>query len=164
MTAASLPGCSRVLSLVSSTDSAARAATAEASPVSAGTEKALVRLGDITCTQTAVITPLGRHPVSGLIWSVEDHASVATSRRLPGRLAGRAPALHRRGVTGELHVIVESGSWQHRCVIPVTSLAQITDIYTQVLLARSLTGSIPSAGMAGGAGMASAPPQKPAGG
>ena len=149
---------------MSSTDSATRAATPEGSPARAGTEKALVRLGDITCTQTAVITPLGRHPVSGLVWTVEDHASPGTGRRLPGRLAGRAPALHRRGITGELHVIVESETWQHRCVIPVTSLAQITDIYTQVLLARSLTGAIPGPGTAGGAGMASAPPQDPAGG
>jgi hypothetical protein len=125
---------------VGSTDSTAAAAPASA-PAKPGTEKALIRLGDIICTQTAVVTPLGRHAISGLRWTVQDHAQQRTSHRLARRLIGRRPARHGHGVTGELHVIVEGDAWQHTSVIPATSLAQVTDVYTQVLLARSLSGS-----------------------
>ena len=118
--------------------------TDHGAPVRLGTEKALVRIGDITCTQTAVITPLGRHPVSGVRWRVVDLAladpSPRLADRLTGRLTGRRLPRHRGRVTGELQVVVESDSWQHRCVIPVTSLAQVTDIYAQVLRARALSG------------------------
>jgi len=122
-------------------------------PVRLGTEKALVRIGDITCTQTAVITPLGRHPVSGVRWRVVDLALAEPPPRLAGRLTGRLTGRRlprpRGRLNGELQVVVESDSWQHRCVIPVTSLAQVTEIYAQVLQARALAGLEPRDGCDG---------------
>jgi hypothetical protein len=97
-----------------------------------GTQKVVVRLGDILCTSSTVATPSGCAPLDQVQWHVEDRTTLQT--RPLGRLL-RRPACG--SPQGAVDVTAAAVGWRHTTTIVVHSLAEVTEIYARVLTARS---------------------------
>jgi hypothetical protein len=109
----------------------------------------LVTIGDISCTQQAVITPSGSIPISEVNWTVAD--LTRTESRIPPWaivlaivfflfcLLGLLFLLVKETTTtGYLQVTAQGPRFMHTTQIPVSSQAQIADVHARVNYARSL--------------------------
>ncbi|GAC66225.1 hypothetical protein GS4_01_00260 [Gordonia soli NBRC 108243] len=117
-----------------------------------GHEPPLVVIGDITCTQTHVITPSGTFPIVGSQWAVTD-MSVTTERMsqvglvlalvgffLVCFLSLLFLLMKDRQTTGYVQVTVWGGGITHVANIPAFSPVTMPDISNRVAYARSLAG------------------------
>ena len=132
-------------------DAAQAAAMSAASPAA----PALVTIGDIVCTQHEVITPSGRAPIGGVVWSFTDLSR--TTRTIPTWaivctvvffffcLLGLLFLLAKEDRTeGSVQVVVQGPGFLHQTQIPVYSLPQLQDLAARVSYARSLSASAAS--------------------
>nr|WP_245548396.1 hypothetical protein [Gordonia araii] len=110
----------------------------------------LVVIGDITVTQTHVITPTGTFPIANTQWSVTD-MSVTTEQisqtglilALVGFVLICALSLlfllmKDQVTSGYIQVVVTDGTRTHVSNIPAVSPASMADISNRVAYARSL--------------------------
>jgi len=127
---------------------AALAAQQSAAPV-------LVAIGDIVCTSQEVITPSGRAPIGGVVWSFTD--LTRTSRDIPtwavvctvifvfACLLGLLFLLVKEERTqGSVQIVVQGPGFLHQTQIPVFSVPQLHDLAARVNYARSLSASAAS--------------------
>lgn len=112
----------------------------------------LVTIGDIVCTQQEVITPSGRAPIGGVVWSFTDMSR--TTRSIPTWaivcavvffffcLLGLLFLLAKEDRTdGSVQVVVQGQGFLHQLQLPVHSVAQVQDVAARVNYARSLSAS-----------------------
>ena len=124
-------------------DAAQAAAQAANAPV-------LVTIGDIACTGTTVITPSGRAPIGGVVWSYTDMSR--TTRSIPTWaivcaviffffcLLGLLFLLAKEDRTeGTVQIVVQGPGFLHQVQLPVSSVMQIQDYAARVNYARSLS-------------------------
>jgi len=110
----------------------------------------LVTVGDIVCTRTEVITPSGRAPIGGVVWSFTDLSR--TTRGIPTWaivcaiifsvfcLLGLLFLLAKEDRTdGGVQVVVQGQGFLHQVQLPVSSVMQIQDYAARVNYARSLS-------------------------
>lgn len=109
----------------------------------------MVTIGDIGVTPTEVITPLGRRPVRGTVWMLQNNTM--TSESIPTYaivlcivfllfcLLGLLFLLIKeRKTQGYLTVSVQGDGFFHATQVPVTYPAQIADIEGRVNYCRAL--------------------------
>jgi hypothetical protein len=126
-------------------DAAQAAAQVAGAPV-------LVTIGDIVCTQHEVITPSGRAPIGGVVWSFTDLSR--TTRTIPNWaivctviffffcLLGLLFLLAKEDRTeGGAQIVVQGQGFLHQTQIPVYSVPQVQDLAARVNYARSLSAS-----------------------
>jgi hypothetical protein len=110
----------------------------------------LVTIGDIVCTRSEVITPSGRAPIDGVVWSFTDLSR--TTRGIPTWaivcaiifsvccLLGLLFLLAKEDRTdGGVQVVVQGQGFLHQVQLPVSSVMQIQDYAARVNYARSLS-------------------------
>jgi len=110
----------------------------------------LVTIGDIVCTQNEVITPSGRAPIGGVVWSFTDMSR--TTRFIPTWaivctviffffcLLGLLFLLAKEDRTeGSVQVVVQGQGFLHQVQLPVFSAMQVQDSAARVNYARSLS-------------------------
>jgi hypothetical protein len=115
----------------------------------------LVTIGDIACTQHEVITPSGRAPIGGVVWSFTDLSR--TSRVIPTWaivcaviffffcLLGLLFLLAKEDRTeGGAQIVVQGPGFLHQTQLPVYSVPQLQDLAARVNYARSLSASAAS--------------------
>lgn len=131
---------------------AAQAAAFSAAPPAA---PVLVAIGDIVCTQHEVITPSGRAPIGGVVWSFTDLSR--TTRSIPTWaivctvvffffcFLGLLFLLAKEDRTeGAAQVVVQGPGFLHQTQLPVYSVPQLQDLSARVNYARSLSASAAS--------------------
>jgi hypothetical protein len=109
----------------------------------------LTSIGDITITQTEVITPAGRFPIKGSIWTVNDMTQ--TSESTPAYAIILAVLgflfcligllfllIKERRVTGYVQVTVQGNGVFHSTMIPARGYQTAQQVMQQVNYARSL--------------------------
>ena len=113
-------------------------------------EPTLVTIGDIAATQTSVITPAGRFPIKGSVWTVSDMSRTEQSTPTWAVvvailifwwtcLLGLLFLLVKETkTTGHVQVTVQAGGSYHATQLPVSSRAFVPQIHQQVDYARSL--------------------------
>lgn len=112
----------------------------------------LVTVGDITCTQTQVITPSGTFPIAGAQWSVTDMSSTTEKVSTAGIVLAILGFLFvcvfslffllmkDRATTGYIQVVVRGANGvQHVSNIPAASPATMMDVSGRVNYARTLS-------------------------
>lgn len=112
-------------------------------------DQVVVTIGDIGVTPTEVITPLGRRPVSGTVWMVQNNTM--TTESIPTYaivlcivfvlfcLLGLLFLLIKeRKTQGYLTVSVQGDGFYHATQVPVSYPAQIADIEGRVNYCRAL--------------------------
>lgn len=127
-------------------------AAAMAAQAAQSTAPVLVAIGDIVCTQQEVITPSGRAPIGGVVWSFTDMSR--TTRAIPTWaivcaviffffcLLGLLFLLAKEDRTeGAAQVVVQGPGFLHQTQIPVFSVPQLQDLAARVNYARSLSAS-----------------------
>lgn len=110
----------------------------------------LVTIGDIVCTQTFVITPVGTRPLGSVTWSFTDMSR--TTRTIPVWaivcaiifflfcLLGLLFLLVKEERTeGVVQIVVQAPGFIHYVQLPVATVAQVQDYSARVNYARSLT-------------------------
>jgi hypothetical protein len=131
---------------------AAQAAAASARQLNA---PVLVTIGDIVCTRNEVITPSGRAPIGGVVWSFTDLSR--TTRSIPiwaivcavifffFCLLGLLFLLAKEDRTeGAAQIVVQGQGFLHQTQLPVYSVQQVQDLAARVGYARSLSASAAS--------------------
>jgi hypothetical protein len=131
---------------------AAQAAAMSGAPSGA---PVLVTIGDIVCTQYEVITPSGRAPIGGVVWSFTDLSR--TTRTIPTWaivctviffffcLLGLLFLLAKEDRTeGSAQIVVQGPGFLHQTQIPVYSVPQLQDLSARIGYARSLSASAAS--------------------
>ncbi len=112
----------------------------------------LVAIGDISCTQTHIVTPSGTAPIAGASWHVTDMSH--TSEEIPtwaivcavvGAFVVCLFSLFfllakERRTTGFVQVTVTSGGFMHTTSVPVFDPSNVMDVYNRVAYARNLSG------------------------
>lgn len=119
-------------------------------------ESVLVTVGDISCTQTSVITPDGRHSLRRTSWIVSNNTK--TTERIPPWaivcaiiffvffLLGLLFLLVKeRRTQGHVQVSVRGEGLFYATQVPVTNPEQITDIEQRVNCIRCLVTALPDA-------------------
>lgn len=117
--------------------------------VPTATEPPLGNIGDITITQSTVVTPAGTFPLRGSVWTATDMSR--TEEYLPAYaivlaiiffvfcLLGLLFLLMKaKKTTGFVQVTVNGGGRHHSTMIPVSHPQQVYDVIAQVSWARSL--------------------------
>ena len=117
-------------------------------PPPAGT--VLVTMGDITCTESTVMTPAGTFPLRGTTWIVSNQTQ--TTEGIPAYAIVLAVTfflfcllglffllIKERKTTGFVQVSVQGAGLYHATQIHVSHPAQVTQIESQVNYIRSLT-------------------------
>jgi hypothetical protein len=115
----------------------------------------LVTIGDIVCTRNEVITPSGRAPIGGVVWSFTDLSR--TTRTIPTWaivcavvffffcLLGLLFLLAKEDRTeGSAQIVVQGHGFLHQTQLPVYSVPQVQDLAARVSYARSLSASAAS--------------------
>lgn len=113
-------------------------------------DQVLVTIGDIAVTPTNVITPVGRRPLRGLVWMVQNNT--VTTDSIPTYaivlcvvfavfcLLGLLFLLIKeRKTQGFVTVSVQGEGFYHATQLPVSYPAQIADIEGRVGYCRALT-------------------------
>ncbi|MFC4561308.1 hypothetical protein ACFO4E_05505 [Nocardiopsis mangrovi] len=121
----------------------------QAMPAPAGGQPPLATIGDITITQTEVITPAGRFPIRGSTWTVTDMTTV--SEGIPAYAVVIAILffwfcllgllfllIKERRVSGHVQVTVQGNGVFHSTMIPAHGPATAHQVMQQVNYARSL--------------------------
>ncbi|GLU47900.1 hypothetical protein [Nocardiopsis ansamitocini] len=113
-------------------------------------EQPLAVLGDITVTQSTVMTPAGVFPIKGSMWTLNDMTFVR--RDMPGWAIAVALVgfffvcvfslfflmVKETTVSGSIQVSVRQGDNFHTTQIPVHSVGQARQIHDQFQYARTL--------------------------
>ncbi len=120
-----------------------------AQPAYGPVEPALVWIGDVSCTQTQVITPSGSIPIAQAQWILTDQTR--TEQRIPPWaivcavigfflcLLGLPFLLVKETVViGQLQITVQGPGFLHVTYVPVDSEAAKNDVYGRINYARSL--------------------------
>jgi hypothetical protein len=115
-----------------------------------GNAPVMVTIGDIACTGTMVITPSGRAPIGGVVWSYTDMSR--TTRSIPTWaivcaviffffcLLGLLFLLAKEDRTeGTVQIVVQGPGFLHQVQLPVSSVMQTQDYAARVNYARSLS-------------------------
>lgn len=124
---------------------------APAGPPMPYSEPPLVQVGDITVTQSQVITPSGSFPVAGSQWTVVDNSRTTETVSQTGIILAIVGfflvcalslfflLMKDRVTTGYIQVMVRGANGiQHFTMIPATSPATLYDISSRVGYAQSL--------------------------
>ncbi|WP_017539050.1 MULTISPECIES: hypothetical protein [Nocardiopsis] len=129
----------------------------DAAPQPASGEPILTSIGDITLTQSEVITPSGRFPIRGAQWNVTDMSHVEEKLSTTGLvltigsivlfiwfcglgLLGLFFLLMKEKVTtGNIQVTVSNGNSHYATVIPARTPETMQQVTQQVNYARSLS-------------------------
>lgn len=110
----------------------------------------LVSIGDITCTQTHVITPSGTFPIAGSQWSVTDMSVTSERMSQTGLVLALVGfflvcflsllflLMKDRTTQGYIQVTVRGGGITHVTNIPAFNQATMVDISSRVNYPRSL--------------------------
>ncbi|SIO89592.1 hypothetical protein [Nocardiopsis sp. JB363] len=113
-------------------------------------EPTLVTIGDIAVTQTSVITPAGRFPIKGSVWTMSDMSRTEQSTPTWAIivailifwwtcLLGLLILLVKESKTsGHVQVTVQADGKYHSTQLPVNSPVLVRQINQQVNYARSL--------------------------
>jgi len=114
-----------------------------------GAEPVLVSVGDITCTASEIVTPVGTYPLAGTRWTVNDLSR--TGRSTPTWaivlaillffvcLLGLLFLLVREERTsGVVNVTVQRNGLLYTTTIPAYSPATVVDVHARVNHARML--------------------------
>ncbi|GEE01176.1 hypothetical protein nbrc107696_16220 [Gordonia spumicola] len=114
----------------------------------------LITIGDISCTQTQIVTPAGTAPVAGAQWHVTDMSH--TTEEIPTwaivcAIVGAFVVclfslffllVKERRTTGTVQVTVTSGGFMHTTSIPVYAPNTVMDVHNRVNYARSLSSAM----------------------
>lgn len=113
-------------------------------------EPPLVVIGDITCTQTHVITPSGTFPIRGSQWAVTDMSTTTERMSQTGLVLALVGfflvcflsllflLMKDRQTTGYIQVTVRGNGITHVCNIPAYNPGVMGDISNRVAYARTL--------------------------
>lgn len=113
-------------------------------------QQPLVTIGDITCTQTHVITPSGTFPIAGSQWTVTDMSTTTERMSQTGLVLALVGfflvcalsllflLMKDRQTSGYIQVTVFGGGVTHVANIPAVSPATMVDVSNRVNYARSL--------------------------
>ena len=128
----------------------ASATGAAAAPLSSAV---LVTVGDISCTQTEVITPNGRRPLARTVWVVQNNTT--TTESIPAYAIVLAVIfflvcllgllfllIKERRTTGWVTVSVQGAGTYYATQIPISAPAQITDVESRVGYIRGLVAAL----------------------
>ncbi|MBR8745021.1 hypothetical protein [Nocardiopsis sp. MG754419] len=123
---------------------------ADAGVPAAPNEPTLVTIGDIAVTRTSVITPAGRFPVKGSVWTVSDMSRTDQSTPAWAIIAailtfwwtcllGLLILLVKESrTTGHVQITVQSEGRYHATHLPVSNPLFVHEIHRQVNYVRSL--------------------------
>lgn len=115
-------------------------------------EPPLVVIGDITCTQSQVITPSGTFPIAGSQWAVTDMSMTTERMSQTGLVLALVGfflvcflsllflLMKDRQTTGYVQVTVRGGGITHVCNIPAFNPGVMGDVSSRVAYARTLAG------------------------
>ncbi|GAA1104969.1 hypothetical protein [Nocardiopsis composta] len=118
-------------------------------PVPAG-GPTLTTIGDIAVTQTEVITPAGRFPIKGSVWTVTDMSRVEKTTPVWAIIVAILVfwwtcllgllflLVKEERVTGHIQVTVQGGGTYHSTMVPALGRATGAHVAQQVNYARSL--------------------------
>jgi hypothetical protein len=117
---------------------------------SSSDDRALVTIGDITCTQREVITPSGRRPINAVTWTFTDLSQTTTTIPtwaivlaiifLAACLLGLLFLLAKETrTTGWVQITVQGDRFLHQTQLPVFHPHQVVDYNSRVSYARSLS-------------------------
>ncbi len=125
-------------------------------PAPVPTNAPLTTIGDITVTQSEIITPVGRLPVRGSGWTVTDMSHYFETTSTVGVVLAVGSVLvfgwvcglgllgllflfmKERRFTGHVQVAVQGNGVYHATMIPVRSHATVVHVTQQVNYARTL--------------------------
>jgi len=115
-----------------------------------GYAQQLVSIGDIVVTDEGIMTPAGKLPLSGAVWTITDMSR--TEEKIPAHAVVLACLfivfcflgllfllMKQRSTTGHVQVTVNSGGKFHSTMIPVNDPTAVHLIMQQVNYARSVS-------------------------
>jgi hypothetical protein len=124
-----------------------------APPPPMGVSGVLVTVGDMSCTQTEVITPNGRWPLDRTVWVVQNNTT--TTESIPAYAIVLAVLfflvcllgllfllIKERKTTGWMTVSVQGQGTYYATQIPVSTQLQVTDIESRVGYIRGLVAAL----------------------
>ncbi|WP_026123344.1 hypothetical protein [Nocardiopsis chromatogenes] len=129
----------------------------DALPQQASAEPVLTSIGDISVTQSEVITPSGRFPIQGAVWTVTDMSHVEEKLSSTGLVLTIGSivlfvwfcglgllglfflTMKEKVTTGNIQVSVSNGRAQYATVIPARRPETMYQVTQQVNYVRSLS-------------------------